>query len=81
MFHRLRSALAGVLHEPQSEERLESIVARQRALRSADVQARLSEQRTDPRVEDDTAPLYGSSAYTTPDAPADGAADLRSNRD
>ena len=57
--------------ETPAGERLDNVVARQRGLRGASAQERLSRQQTDPQAEEATAPLYQPSAYSSPRSASD----------
>ena len=48
-----------------ADERLANLVARQRGLRAAAVQERLSHQQTDPHSEQPTEALYAASVYVS----------------
>lgn len=62
---KIRTALTGSGEQSPSGDRLDGVVARQRGLRAASVQERLSRQQTDDHSEEATPPLYGESAYSS----------------
>ena len=61
---KIRTAF-GAGERSNPDGRLTGVVARQRGLRAASVQERLSRQQTDEHAEEATPPLYGESAYST----------------
>jgi len=73
---KLRGALtrggeSGGIDASHSDGRLDHIVARQRGLRAASAQDRLSRQQTDPHEEDAAAPLYDESVYISGGPPSE----------
>ncbi len=74
MLARLRTAFArgeASDGEGQPDAQLDAVVARQRGIRAAEVQDRLSRQYTDPHSEEAPSPLYGAEVYregTDPEA-------------
>ncbi len=58
--------------EPEADPRLQQIVRRQRDLKAASIQEKLSRQETDAFVEAAPAPLYDSAAYMSAPPTGDG---------
>ncbi len=65
LFGRIGQAAAEA-DEPKQESRREQIVRRQREQNAAAIQSRLSRQQTDEHSEEAAEPLYGSTAYSSP---------------
>lgn len=60
---KIRTALGAEGVESRQVDRLDNVVARQRGIRAASVQDRLSRQQTDAHQEEATPPLYAQSVY------------------